>query len=134
MRFNKETDYAIRMTIFCAKNKSKLLLSINIVKECRVPENLGKAILTKLTSNNILESVKGKNGGIRYVHGPKEISLLDIIEKFEKIEINSCVSNSSICTYKNGECVVREEMGNIKNILENHLKNIFIEDLIDNRY
>lgn len=130
MKFNKETDYAIRMTIFCAKNKSQLLSSTSIVKECSIPENLGKVILTKLTSNNILESVKGKNGGIRYAHGPKVISLFDIIEKFEKVEINSCVENASSCTYKNGECAVRKEMINVKKVLENHFKNIFVEELL----
>lgn len=134
MKFNKETDYAIRLTLFCAKYHSKLMSSNKIVDECKIPENLGKSILTKLTNNGILESIKGKNGGFRYNHPRKSISLFSVIEKFEALEINTCIEKKESCTYRYGECVVCEKMGILKNIIIEQLKNIFIEDLIKEQH
>ncbi|MGL5023741.1 MAG: RrF2 family transcriptional regulator [Cetobacterium sp.] len=131
MKFNKETDYAIRMTLFCAKYHSKMLSAIEIVQECKIPENLGKSILSKLTGNGILESIKGKNGGFRYNHPEKSISLFSVIGKFETLEINTCIEKKESCIYRGGECVVCEKMGTLKNIIIDQLKNIFIEDLIN---
>ena len=134
MKFNKETDYAIRMTLFCAKHHSKMLSAIEIVQECKVPENLGKSILSKLTGNEILESIKGKNGGFRYSHPKKYISLFSVIEKFEHLEINACIEKKESCIYRYGECVVCEKMGLLKNIIIDQLKNIFIEDLVKEQH
>lgn len=131
MKFNKETDYAIRMTLFCAEQKPKLLSGVEIVTECKVPENLGKSILSKLTSYNILESIKGKNGGFRYPHSNKTLSLYSIIEKFENLDINACVVNNKSCSYRLGKCVVCKKMTNLKIIFEKELKNIYMEDLIE---
>ena len=131
LKFNKETNYAIIMTLFCVKSKPDLLSSTNIVNECKVPENLGKIILTKLTNSNILESLKGKNGGIRYNHPNKTISLFDIIEVFEKIEICSCIDNFNSCSYRKGRCIISDEMRSIRNVFIQHFENIFVEDIID---
>lgn len=130
MKFNKETDYAIRMVLLCAKNMPKLLSTTEIVNICKIPPNLGKAILTKLTNNNILESIKGKNGGIRYVQSKNTISLYDIIKIFEKIEINSCIENKNSCLYKFGNCNVCEKLKDLKLLFEKELKNIYVESLI----
>lgn len=134
MKFTKEADYAIRMTLFCVKNKPNLLSTTNIVNECKVPVTLGKSILTKLTNNNILESIKGKNGGIRYLHQNKTISLFSIIETFETIEICSCIKDSNSCSYKKGKCIVCDEMKSMKIIFEKHLKSIFVEDILDRQF
>lgn len=134
MKFNKETDYAIRMTLFCAKYHSKILSGVKIVQECKVPEILGKSILTKLSSNGILESIKGKNGGFIYSHPPKSLTLYSVIEKFEALEINSCIEKKETCLYKFGDCVVREKMGLLKAIIIDQLQNIFIEDLIEEQF
>lgn len=134
MKFNKETDYAIRMTLLCAKYPSKMFSANEIVQECKIPENLGKSILTKLTSNGILESIKGKNGGFRYNHPKKFITLFSIIEKFEKFEISTCIDKKDSCLYRHGKCVVCEKIGHLKNIIINQLKNIFIEDLVEEQY
>lgn len=130
MKFNKETDYAIRMTLFCAKYHSKMLSAIEIIEGCKIPENLGRIILSKLTNGKILESVKGKNGGFKYNHPPKYISLLSIIEIFETLEINTCIEKKETCLYRHGECIVCEKMGILKKIIINQLQNIFIEDLV----
>ncbi|MGL5620932.1 RrF2 family transcriptional regulator [Cetobacterium sp.] len=134
MKFNKETDYAIRMTLYCAKHHYKILSAIEIVQECKIPENLGKTILSKLTSNEILKSIKGKNGGFRYNHPEKSISLFSVIEKFEGLEINTCIEKKESCVYRHGECVVCEKMGILKNIIIEQLKNIFIEDLVKEQH
>lgn len=134
LKFNKETDYAIRMTLFCAKHHTKILSGLEIVKECKIPINLGKSILTKLTGYGILESIKGKNGGFKYNQQQKCISLFSVIEKFEAIEINTCIEKKESCFYKYGECIVCEKMGILKNIIIEQLKNIFIEDLVEEQY
>ncbi|MGL5582070.1 MAG: Rrf2 family transcriptional regulator [Cetobacterium sp.] len=121
----------MRMTLFCAKHHSKILSGIEIIEECKIPTSLGKSILTKLTSYKILESVKGINGGFKYTHPRKSISLFFVIEKFETLEINTCIDEKESCAYRHGECVVCEKMGFLKNIIIDQLKGIFIETLIE---
>lgn len=134
MKFNKEIDYAIRMTLLCAKHNSKILSSVEIIHECKIPENLGKSILSKLVRYGILESIKGKNGGFMYKHPQKCISLFSVIEKFEVLEINPCIEKKEECIYRHGECIVCEKMSLLKNSIINQLKSIFIEDLVEDQF
>ena len=134
LKLNKETDYAIRMTLFCAKYHSKILSGIEIIQECKIPENLGKNILTKLTNSGILHSIKGKNGGFCYTHLPKTVSLFSIIKIFQSLEINLCTEKRESCIYRHGECDVCDKLKIIKDGVIEQFKNIYIEELIEEQY
>lgn len=128
MKFNQEADYAIRMILLCSET-TKLLSGLEIVSSCKIPKRWGKTILTKLCHHKILTSVKGKNGGYTINIPSEKISLFDIVNIFDPIEINTCVNDKSSCLYRFGKCSVCSNLTSLKNAIESELKKLTIKNL-----
>lgn len=132
MKVSIESDYAIRIVLYIF-NKEELVSGLEIVKNCQIPERMGLRILTKLTTNRLLKSMKGKNGGFFF---PKEnigISLFDIVSLFDNFNINKCLSNAKNCTYKSGNCAVCEALKEINNDIIKSFSKVLIKDLWKNQ-
>lgn len=130
MKLNKDTDYAIRIVLLCEEYSTERISADFIVETCKVPKRWGKIILTKLTTNKILKSTKGKNGGFEINHSLEKITVFDIVSIFESIDINDCVIDKLSCSYRNGECVVCESLSGLKFYIEEQLKQITIKELV----
>ena len=130
MKLNQETDYAIRMVLLCREYSPQILSGAFIVEKCHAPDRWGKVILTSLTRNKILKSIKGKDGGFQLNKDASKISLLDIVNIFEETAINACVVDKNSCSYRQGLCIVCEKLTEVKGFLDKTLEGLTIEDLV----
>jgi len=90
MRLTLETDYAIRIVDYLAKEKN-ITRSREISEKSNVPLRFAKNILQKLTRKKIVTSYKGAYGGYILGKNAEDISLYDVIEATnDYIEINRC--------------------------------------------
>ena len=128
MKISIEADYAIRIILYMFK-RSELMSGIEIVKKCEIPEQMGLKILTKLTKNGLLNSVKGKNGGFYFPLENLDISLFDIINIFDGLSINKCLSSAKNWSYKKGNCVICNILKEVNNDIVKKFSKIFIKDL-----
>lgn len=111
MRLTRQTNYAVRMLIYCAANESRLSRVAEIARSYGVSEMFLFKILHVLVENGLVETVRGRNGGIRLARPPEDISLLDVVlaaeETFSLAEcfdsdasecplLNSCGLNSAL--------------------------------------
>ena len=125
MFFSKSCEYALRATMYLAKDTSHKKININtIAKDLNVPMHYLSKVLQKLVHENIISSIKGRNGGfylsdneinkplIRIVHA------IDGIEIFQKcgLGINDC-SSKRPCPLHNDIKAYRE---NLKIALSNN--------------
>lgn len=78
MKLTKQTDYAFRILMFCAAGGSRLSRISDISRVYGASEPFLFKILQPLVEANIVETVRGRNGGIRLARAPSEISLGEV--------------------------------------------------------
>lgn len=83
MRLTKQTNYAVRMLMYCAANKDHLSRIPEIAKAYGVSELFLFKILQPLTKAGLIETVRGRNGGVRLGRAPEAISLFDVVKVTE---------------------------------------------------
>jgi len=83
MRLTRQTNYAIRMLMYCAANEGQLSRIAEIAKAYSVSELFLFKILQPLTKAGLVETVRGRNGGIRLGREASDISLVDVVKVTE---------------------------------------------------
>ena len=82
MRLTNATSYAICALVHLAGQKgNQPVASHRIARRRGVPEKFLLKVLKPLATRGILRSVKGPHGGYRLAKTPKDITLLEIVEK-----------------------------------------------------
>lgn len=100
MRLTSYTDYALRMLIYVAVHPDQFATIAEISKSYGISKNHLMKIANELTAAGILESVRGRNGGLCLALPAEEISIgavvrmtesrSDLVECFDPAT-NSCV-------------------------------------------
>ena len=103
MYLSKFTDYSFRILMYLGNNPDKLSTVDELSSILGLSTHHVKKIVYKLSTNNYILSLKGRNGGIKLGMYPKDINLgklleitednLDILECFS-IENNTCSLNN----------------------------------------
>ncbi len=83
MRLTKQTNYAIRMLMYCAANDGHLSRIPEIARAYNVSELFLFKILQPLNKAGLVETVRGRNGGVRLPKPANEITLFDIVKVTE---------------------------------------------------
>ncbi len=83
MRLTKQTNYAVRMLMYCAANGEKLSRIPEIARAYGVSELFLFKILQPLTRAGLVETVRGRNGGVRLPKPASEITLFDVVKVTE---------------------------------------------------
>ena len=135
MRLTKQTNYAIRILMYCAANPGRL----SQVPEIATAYGLSNVFLFKclqpLTRNGLIESVRGRNGGIQLTKPATDIKLSEVVrvteDNFDMAEcfkedgtdcplVDACELNSAL----------REALAAFFGVLDKYT----IEDLAINRH
>ncbi|OQP84404.1 iron-responsive transcriptional regulator [Rhizobium rhizosphaerae] len=83
MRLTKQTNYAVRMLMYCAANDGKLSRIPEIAKAYGVSELFLFKILQPLNKAGLVETVRGRNGGVRLPRPADQITLFDVVKVTE---------------------------------------------------
>lgn len=83
MRLTKQTNYAFRILMYCAANGGQLSRVAEIAKAYGVSEPFLFKILQPLNEGGLIETLRGRNGGIRLARDAAEITLLDVVRQTE---------------------------------------------------
>jgi Rrf2 family transcriptional regulator, iron-responsive regulator len=84
MRLTRQTSYAIRTLVYCAVNAPGLSRVADIAKAHSISELFLFKLIKPLVQNGILETVRGRKGGIRLGRPAKDITLLDTVKLTEE--------------------------------------------------
>ncbi|WP_079212982.1 iron-responsive transcriptional regulator RirA [Brucella pituitosa] len=96
MRLTRQTNYAIRMLMYCAANDGKLSRVPEIARAYGVSELFLFKILQPLVENELVETVRGRNGGVRLGRAAKDISLFDVVRVTEEnFAMAECFENDA---------------------------------------
>ena len=85
MKLQKNTLFALYSVLESASHPARQLSAGEIARKHRIsPHHLAKVLHT-LAQAGVVESVRGVGGGYRFAGNVKRLTLMDVIELFEKI-------------------------------------------------
>jgi Rrf2 family iron-responsive transcriptional regulator len=83
MRLTKQTNYAVRILMYCAANGDKLSRIPEIARAYNVSELFLFKILQPLNKAGLVETLRGRNGGVRLGRAADKITLFDVVRVTE---------------------------------------------------
>lgn len=93
MRLTVFSDYTLRVLMYLALDRTRLATIPEIATAYGISENHLMKVVHQLARAGIVESVRGKGGGIRLARAPEEIRVGEIVRASEgKAPIVECLS------------------------------------------
>jgi len=131
----RETDYAIRTVLCLARNHingdSQRVSTEELSEITGVPYRFLRKIVLKLVRAGMIQSRRGKNGGLLLGRSPKDISLLDLMQVVEpeSVLLNQCMVPESTPCLRQDYCGLHKALGKIQLSLQRDLADISLIDM-----
>lgn len=130
--FSKSTEYALRAVVYLAKNSSDTnRFGIKtIAGNLGFPEPYLAKVLQHLVKRKIIFSAKGPKGGFYATKKTTDISLLEIIEANEGLDLFKGCGLGLVQCNENKPCPIHNEYGKFRDGLYKTLSQKKIKDII----
>jgi Rrf2 family nitric oxide-sensitive transcriptional repressor len=83
MRLADYTDYTLRVLMYCAANPDRLVTIAEIADDHAVSKNHLMKIVNDLARQGVLETTRGRGGGLRLLKPAEEIRIGDVVRAAE---------------------------------------------------
>ncbi|MBK6910578.1 MAG: Rrf2 family transcriptional regulator [bacterium] len=133
MLISLQADYALRLLMFVARGHSegKTFVTRDIAEQQHIPRVFLTKIVAYLSAEGLLETHRGKGGGIALARKPEEINMLEIIEAFEgSLAFNECTTDPHSCV-RSQECTIRHVWREAEDNLRGFFRTRSLQDLLD---
>jgi Rrf2 family iron-responsive transcriptional regulator len=125
MRLTRQTNYAIRILMYCAANEGRLSRIPEIAAAYTVSELFLFKILQPLVENKLIATVRGRNGGVRLARPAAEITLFDVVRVTEEsFAMAECFENDAADCPLIDSCALnaalRKALGAFFDVLESY--------------
>lgn len=129
MKLTKSTDFAIRLVIELASREDFATMP-DLSRVLFIPyDNLSKLVQT-LSRASIIQTKQGKNGGIRMVRDPQDVSIKEIIEIVEgPVRLSDCTTQQKACQLE-CNCKLRNAFSALEEKFNVLLEDVTIKSLI----
>lgn len=134
MRLTRQTNYAIRILMYCAANEGKLSRIPEIASAYGLSELFLFKILQPLVENKLVETVRGRNGGVRLARAADTITLFDAVRVTEdNFAMAECFeTDSSDCPLVDS-CALNEALRKALGAFFEVLSGYTIDDLVKSK-
>lgn len=135
MRLTKQTNYAIRMLMYCAASDDGSLSRVQeIAKAYGVSELFLFKILQPLVEAGLMQTVRGRKGGVRLGRNASAITLYDVVRVTEEnFAMAECFENDSAECPLIESCALNAALYKALNAFFAVLQEYTIADLVQNR-
>ena len=134
MRLTRQTNYAIRILMYCAANDGRLSRIPEIAAAYSVSEVFLFKILQPLVEHRLVETVRGRNGGVRLGRPATEITLFDVVRVTEEnFAMAECFEKDSTDCPLVESCALNEALRKALGAFFEVLEGYTIHDLIKAR-
>ncbi|WP_274424391.1 iron-responsive transcriptional regulator RirA [Chelativorans sp. YIM 93263] len=134
MRLTRQTNYAIRILMYCAANEGQLSRIPDIARAYSLSDLFLFKILQPLVENGFVQTVRGRNGGVRLAKPAEEINLFEVVRATEdSFAMAECFENDSAECPLVDSCGLNEALRNALGAFFEVLASYSIRDLVDAR-
>ncbi|XP_037929852.1 HTH-type transcriptional repressor NsrR-like [Teleopsis dalmanni] len=129
MQLSNFTDYGIRVLIYLANIEQGTLSNITTVSQhYQISRNHLVKIVHRLGQLGYIDTVQGKNGGIRLKLLPKHINIGKVIRELEPLELLNCSPDACIIS---PACRLKGYLVKAKEAFLQELENYTLFDLVN---
>lgn len=130
MRLTRQTNYAIRILMYCAANPHRLSRVGEIASAYSVSELFLFKILQPIVEVGFVETVRGRNGGVRLARPAGAITLRDVVLVTEEsFSLAECFESGSDCPLIDS-CALNAALRDALEAFLGTLGNYTIENLV----
>lgn len=83
MRLSDYSDYTLRVLMYCAANPGRLVTIAELADQHQVSKNHLMKIVNDLGRQGVLETTRGRGGGLRLLKSPSAIRVGDVLRNAE---------------------------------------------------
>ncbi len=83
MRLSDYTDYTLRVLMYCAAHPDRLVTIAELADQHQVSKNHLMKIVNDLGRQGVLETTRGRGGGLRLLKAPSAIRVGDVLRNAE---------------------------------------------------
>jgi len=132
LKLSTRTRYGTRALLDLARHQGDKLVQLkDIARRQNISLHYLEHIIAPLVGAGIVRSTRGARGGLQLTRRPGEIKLSEVVRLLEgAITPVDCVIDPESCT-RSGFCVTREVWGEMKKAIDNTLKAITLQDLVE---
>jgi Rrf2 family transcriptional regulator, nitric oxide-sensitive transcriptional repressor len=107
MRLTLYTDFALRVLIQVGLNEGKLTTINDIAQSFGISKPHLMKVVNDLGQRGYLDTVRGRNGGIRLMREPRHINIGQVVRDTEdQLDVVGCLGRSGYCPIQR-VCVLR---------------------------
>jgi Rrf2 family nitric oxide-sensitive transcriptional repressor len=106
MRLTLHTDYALRALIRVGIADGKLITINDIAQSFDISKQHLMKVVNDLSRKGYLETVRGRNGGIRLHRRPRDINVGQVVRDTEELDVIGCMEQRGYCPIQR-VCVLR---------------------------
>ena len=134
MRLTRQSSYAVRTLIYCAVNSPGLSHVADIAKAHAISELFLFKLIKPLVEGGLIETVRGRHGGIKLGRPANEITLLDAIRLTEEsFALAECFEGGDTSCPLVFNCDLNSALGEALAAFFAVLESYTIADLADKR-
>ncbi len=83
LRITKRTNIAIRLMMYCAAHRDRLVTKAEIAECCNISENHLAQVINQLSQLNYLRTQRGRNGGMTLARDANDIYIGQVFRHIE---------------------------------------------------
>jgi Rrf2 family nitric oxide-sensitive transcriptional repressor len=130
MRLTLHTDFALRVMIQVGLNDGALTTINDIAEAFDISKNHLMKIVHDLGRKGYLDTVRGRNGGIRLLRKPADINIGQLIRDTEdELDVIACLKHGGYCRIERA-CVLRGALRDATDAFLDVLDGYTLADLI----
>lgn len=133
MRLSKQSNYAVRALMFCAANGEGLSRIRDIGSAFGVSEMFLFKILVPVGRSGLLDTVRGRNGGVRLGAPADQIRIMDVLRVTEEdFDLTECGKENCAHCPLGTKCAYEGVLGEAMRAFVGVLESYTIADLVAN--
>ena len=130
MRLTLHTDFALRVLIHVGVNNDKLTTINEIAKSFGISKPHLMKVVNYLGQKGYLDTMRGRNGGIRLMREPRHINVGQVVRDTEgRLDVIGCLESGGYCCIER-VCVLRGALRDASNAFLAVLDTYTLADLI----
>lgn len=131
LKLSKMTDYAVIILSDMARQKEKVLSATMIAQSTRLPEPTVSKVLKSLSKFDLVNSVRGANGGYSLTKAPENINMAHVILATDgPVELTACVDNGSQCCDLADSCHMKGQWNPLNAAMKQALENVSLKEMM----
>lgn len=134
MRITSYTDYALRVLIYLAADPDRKTTIGEIAATFDISKNHLMKVVHQLSRLGHIESVRGKNGGLRLQRPPVDINLGALFRQTETdLSLVECFTDTNTCRIT-PMCELKHILAEAQRAFISTLENYSLADLVTDRH